>query len=177
MHANVRNGFLRLQELADPWPVHRSVEHWRSFVDVLIEIAYGLADAHLKSILPLSHDGERGAPSTPLRIPPLPMLQLLLRECMEWFWCSSDSVERNRDPYPRLNLKVLLGPLYRRPTRVADREKGLKMIGLGRFLRPRKPLVDCKFFDDDVLASDPVVDTLAKLHLADCGSVIMDTSA
>lgn len=107
---------------------------------------------------------------------PLPTLRLLLRECMEWFWDSSDCLQPNWDPYPCLNLKTLLGPLYWRPPRVADREKGLKVVGIGRLLRPRKPLVDCRLFRNDVLLSYAVADHLAGLRLGDRGPERMDKS-
>lgn len=145
-------------------------------VDELIEMAYGLAATHLNSLLPPRHAGECDIVGIFPCIPPLSMLRLLLQECMEWFWRAPDSLQRNRDPYPRLNLRILLGPLYRPPLRIADREKGLKMVGPGRFIRPRPSLVDCALFDNDVLPSDPIAQHLAKLRLVDRNTDEMDMS-
>lgn len=139
-------------------------------VDELIEMAYGLAASNLRSLRP------NGNGSSGHRIPPLSSLNLLLRECMEWFWKSTDSFQRNRDPYPHLGLRALLGPLYCRPPPLADREKGIKMIQ-GRALRPRRPLVNCRLFDGHSLPADPVFEPFAWLRLSDPITERMDMSA
>ena len=78
-----------MQKRTDPWPFHIRVEEWRTIVDKLIALAYDLASTELQRLLACRQCDPLKVSTT--RLPPLPTLHLLLRECMEWFWTDGDS--------------------------------------------------------------------------------------
>lgn len=134
-------------------------------VDKLIALAYDLASTELQPLLACRQCDPLKVSTT--RIPPLPTLHLLLRECMEWFWTDGDSFHENTDPFPGFRLRKLLGPLYRSPRPMVDREKGIKFVR-GRRVKARLPTVDeTSIFDDSLAMPEPLVEPLAKLQLTD----------
>lgn len=163
---------MRTQKLNDPWPINVEIGQWRATVDELIRIAHEIAAAQVDAML-LSR--AHGTSPTPCRVLPFAKLQDLLRECMEYFWWDGDSLLPNRDPYPLLNLRILLGPLYRRPRPDPDRRESIK-VARGRIIRTRRPIFDEEglFEDDSLLPS--IVDPFAQLRLADPITDCMDMS-